>query len=243
MRKTIFFSFMLFLLITACNKAVEYETLSARWPVFGDVYALKDEFPDSALMLMQSVADTLEDQLLLLDSPFLFNEYQVLRTELRFKNYFPVGKDSLTEQAFGFYESVLEQTKTARHDQFLLFQFARSLYYKAVVESQRMQTIESYSDFIRSLVVMDGLTGKRSVISKFENNLAYEHFIALIYTRLASFLYRYDAWDVALEVLEKSNESFAIEDNALGIADNLEMMGDIMLIHRHKGYCPMRHPS
>ena len=70
MRKTIFFSFMLFLLITACNKSVEYETLSARWPVFGDVYALKDEFPDSAMMLMQSVADTLEEKSLLLESPF-----------------------------------------------------------------------------------------------------------------------------------------------------------------------------
>jgi hypothetical protein len=61
MRKTIFFSFMLFLLITACNKSVEYETLSARWPVFGDVYVLKDEFPDSAMMLMQSVTDILEE--------------------------------------------------------------------------------------------------------------------------------------------------------------------------------------
>ena len=229
MRKTIFFSFMVFLLITACNKSVEYETLSARWPVFGDVYALKDEFPDSAMMLMQSVADTLEEKSILLESPFLFNEYQILSTELRYKNYVPVGNDSLTEQAFNFYETLLDQSNTASHDEFLLFQFARSLYYKAVVESQRKQTMESYSDFIRSLEVMDELTEKRHIFQISEKNLDYEHFIALIYTRIASFLYRYDAWEVALEVLEKSNESFTVEDNALGIADNLEMMGDIML--------------
>lgn len=225
---------MVVLLITACNKSVEYETLSARWPVFGDVYTLKDAYPDSALMMMQSVEDTLDEKQLLGDSPFLFYEYQILRTELRYKNYYPVGKDSLMEQAFCFYDSVHEQSKTSRKDRFLLFQFARALYYKAVVESQRQQTMESYSDFMRSLGVMDELTEKRHVFQISDKNLDYEHFTALIYTRLASFLYRYDAWDVALEVLDKSNESFAIEDNALGIADNLELMGDIMLAQSNR---------
>ena len=229
MKKAVFFSFMIVLLTTACSNSIEYDTLSARWPVFGEVYALKDASPDSAMKVFQSVADTLNESRLGDLSPFLFNEYQVLKTELKYKNYSPVGNDSLVEHAFLFYESVLDNTRQGPHDKFLLYQFARSLYYRAVVESQRGQTMGSYSDFMRSLGVMDELTGKRRVFSGFVQNLDYEHFTALIYTRLASFLYRYDAWDVALEVLERANESFKIENNSVGIADNMEMMGDIML--------------
>jgi uncharacterized protein HemY len=41
--------------------------------------------------------------------------------------------------------------------------------------------------------------------------------------------YTYDAWDMALECLENSNECFEKEDNLLGVADNYELMGDVML--------------
>ena len=106
MKKAVFFSFMIVLLTTACSKSIEYDTLSARWPVFGEVYALKDASPDSAMKVFQSVADTLNESRLGDLSPFLFNEYQVLKTELKYKNYSPVGNDSLVEHAFLFYESI-----------------------------------------------------------------------------------------------------------------------------------------
>lgn len=109
------------------------------------------------------------------------------------------------------------------------YEMAQSLYDKAVEESQRNQTIESYSDFLRSLTIMDELTGKRRALNSVKSSMEYEHFTALIYNHLASFLYTHDAWDVAFEVLEKSNKSFELEHNSLGIADNLELMGDIML--------------
>lgn len=223
MRKIIFFSFLILLLTSACNKTLEYEKLSDRWPVFGEVYALKDDSPDSALRLFQSVADTLDENAL---SSFLFNEYQVLRIELLYKNYRPVGNDSLMDSALRFYDSVVEQS---RRDEFLQYQHARSLYYMAVVESQREQKMESFSHYMRCLDIMDRLRGDRRIFRPIHQKNEYEHFTALTYTRLASFLYRYDAWDVALEMLEKANQSFEVEDNALGVADNLELMGDIMI--------------
>ena len=229
MRKTAFFSCLLIILCSACSKTIEYETLVGRWPVFAEVYALKDTLPDSALRLAQQVADTLDENRLESESPYLFNEYQVLKTELKYKNYIPVRNDSLIEQACDFYETLIGQTKAASRDGFLQYQFARSLYYKAVVESQRGQTMASYADFMRCLGVMDELTGARRVFARYPRNLDYVHFTALTYTRMASFLYRYDAWNAALEVLGMANESFEKEHNALGVADNFELMGDIMI--------------
>lgn len=226
MRKAAFFSFLILLLSTACRKTFEYETLSERWPVIGEVYALKDESPDSALKLFQSLVDSIGVNQIGELSPFIYNEYLVLRVELRYKNYLPVSDEVLMDSVCAFYESVVEQSQ---HDEFLVFQWARSLYYKAVVESQRGQIMDSYADFLHSLSIMDGLTGELRVFSNLNQNVDYKHFTALIYTRLASFLYRYDAWNAALEVLEMANESFEKESNSLGIADNLEMMGDIMI--------------
>ena len=187
MKKYICYAILFLLLITACRKAAEYETLTSRWPVFGKVYEVKDGSPDSAMILFHNVADTMDEKRLCQLSPFLFNEYELLKVELRYKNYLPVGKDSLMDRTARFYDSIHEQLS---HDEFLLYQFARALYYKAVVESQRGQIMESYSDFLHSLDVMDGLTGKRRVFLRSSGNIDYEHFTALIYTRLASFLYR-----------------------------------------------------
>lgn len=223
MRKFTFFSFLILLLVSACNKTPEYEKLSDHWPVFGEVYALKDVSPDSAMNLFQSVADTLDETTL---SPFLYNEYQVLRVELLYKNHCHISKDSLMDSALRFYESVVDQS---RHDDFLQFQHARSLYYMAVVESQRGQNMKSFSNYMRCLGIMDRLTGNRRVFRSLSKKNEYEHFTALTYTGLASFLYHYDVWDVALEMLEKANESYSAEGNVLGTADNLEMMGDIMI--------------
>lgn len=106
---------------------------------------------------------------------------------------------------------------------------AQSLYDKAVEESRNNQNVESYSDLLQSLTLMDKLTGKRQVFFKSHKNNDYEHLTALIYNQLATFLNHYDGWEMAIEMLEKSNESFKIENNAQGIAENLELMGDIML--------------
>lgn len=229
MGKTTLFAISLLLLATACNRRNDYETLSSRWTGFGEVYALKDAFPDIALSRFRYLTDSIGESRIEVASPFLYNEYQVLRVELDDKNGISVRNDSTMDSAFRFYESLLEQSWRRRHDEFLKYQYARSSYYKAVVESQRGMTLESFSDFLRSLEVMDELTGQLRVFPKLHQNTDYNHFTGHIYTQLASFFYRYDACFAALEVLGEANENFEKEGNTLDVADNLELMGDIMV--------------
>ena len=236
MRKAVFFSLLLLLTASACKKNIEYQTLAGRWPVFGEVYALKDSTPDSALTLMRSVADTLDVDALEKQSTFLLSEYQVLYTEVLYKNYGLRLKDTMAFTAFRFYDSVMPGTSCFGYKDDLCFQKARSYYYKAVVEEiLTRQHINAFSDYLNALWVMDGLMGNRRVFPPSSiKNVDYEHFRGLIYDRLAWFLYTYDAWDTSLECLEKSSECFAREDNAKGVAANLELMGDVMLAQGDK---------
>ena len=236
MRKAVFFSLLLLLTASACKKSIEYETLAGHWPVFGEVYALKDSTPDSALTLMRSVADTLDVDALEKQSTFLLSEYQVLYTEVLYKNYGLRLKDTMAFTAFRFYDSVMPGTSCFMYKDDLCFRKARSYYDKAVVEEiLTCRHIAAFSDYLNALWVMDGLMGNRRVFPPSSiKNVDYEHFRGLIFDRLAWFLYTYDAWDTSLECLEKSSECFAREDNAKGVAANLELMGDVMLAQGDK---------
>lgn len=219
----------LLMVFTCCNRKPRFSTLATSIPMFSEVYSLKETHPDIALHLMESMSDTLDEKTDWSLHPFLFHEYQILKAEIHYKNHRSIPNDSLVEKAYKFYDSIVAQSKLSRVNKTLLYQYAHSLFYHAAGKANKGQAIESYSLFMRSLEVMDELTGKRHALNSAKTNIEYEHFTALIYTRLASFLYPYDAWDVAFEVLEKSNESFKLENNLLGIADNYEVMGDIML--------------
>ncbi len=222
------FLLLILLVTTSCRNRPPLETLSTSVPAFAEVYALKDYAPDSAMQLMQGIAETLDETELQRRSPFLFNEYQVLKTELRYKTYQFVGDDTLTLKAFAFYDSLVSPMR-ARRDEVLFYQFTRSLYYKAVVESHQGKKAESYADFLRALGAIDGLAGHRDAFHFKKPNPEYEHFTALIYDRLAEFFYTYDEWDEALECLGLSNECFELEGCPEGIASNFELMGDVML--------------
>jgi hypothetical protein len=230
MRKAVFF-LLLLLLASACKKSIEYETLASRWPVFAEVYALKDSTPDSALTLMQRIADTMDVDALRKQSAFLLSEYQVLRTEVLYKNYALRRGDTIAFEAFRFYDSVMPKTSVYGIPNDLRFQKARSYYYKAVVEEiLTKQHVQAFSDYLNALWVMDGLMGNRRAIpSTSKTNSDYVHFSGLIYDRLAWFLYTYDAWDTSLECLEKSSECYEMEGFDLGVASNFELMGDVML--------------
>ena len=186
MRKAVFF-LLLLLLASACKKSIEYETLASRWPVFAEVYALKDSTPDSALTLMQRVADTMDVDALGKQSAFLLSEYQVLRTEVLYKNYALRRGDTIAFEAFRFYDSVMPKTSVYGIPNDLRFQKARSYYYKAVVEEiLTKQHVQAFSDYLNALWVMDGLMGNRRAIpSTSKTNSDYVHFSGLIYDRLA----------------------------------------------------------
>lgn len=236
MNKTIFCSFFFFLLLaTSCNNNPENNTLASRWPVFDDIYALKDAYPDSALQLFLPIADTLDMHALGQQYPYQLAEYQILDAEIQYKNYLLTKREDHVIEAFHFYDSVMPGRKYSRFRQTLSFQKARAYYFKAAVEERKLnQPLESFTDYLNSLWIMEGLIGERSLFLNVKSSPEYNHFTALIYDRLAWFLYNYDAWDAALECLENSSKYFKSEGNMKGVASNIELMGDVMLAQGDK---------
>ena len=236
MSKTIYCSFFFFLLIaTSCTNKPESDTLASRWPVFGDIYALKDAYPDSALKLLLSIADTLDVHALEQQHPYQLAEYQILDAEIQYKNYLLTKREDRVMEAFHFYDSVMPGRKYSRFRQALSFQKSRAYYFKAAVEERKLNLpLESFSDYLNALWIMEGLIGERSFFLNVKSSPEYNHFTALIYDRLAWFLYNYDAWDAALECLENSSEYFKSEGNMKGVASNIELMGDVMLAQGDK---------
>lgn len=235
MNKTIFCSFFFLLLATSCNSNPENNTLASRWPVFDDIYALKDAYPDSAMQLFLPIADTLDVHALGQQYPYQLAEYQILDAEIQYKNYLLTKREDHVIEAFHFYDSVMPGRKYSRFRQTLSFQKARAYYFKAAVEERKLnQPLESFTDYLNSLWIMEGLIGERSLFLNVKSSPEYNHFTALIYDRLAWFLYNYDAWDAALECLENSSKYFKSEGNMKGVASNIELMGDVMLAQGDK---------
>ena len=236
MNKTICsFFFFLLLLATSCKYNPEHDTLASHWPVFGDIYALKDAYPDSALKLLLPIADTLDTYALGQRFPYQLAEYQILDAEIYYKNYLLTKREDHVMEAFRFYDSVMPGRRYSHFRQAISFQKARAYYFKGAVEERKLnQPLESFADYLNALWIMEGLIGDRSFFMNFKGSPKYDHFTALIYDRLAWFLYNYDAWDAALECLEKSSEYFKSEGNMKGVASNTELMGDVMLAQGDK---------
>jgi len=230
MKKAFFLFFLMALLTVGCKKYADYQTLIERWPVFGDVYALKDFSPDSAFALFQSIADTLDREALRRQSRYLWSEYQVLDAEIRYKNYRISEHDDGVMEAFCFYDSLMPKRSYSRREPQLSFQKARAFYYKAVVEANKLnEPVQAFTDYLSALWIVEGLKGERTVFFTDMYNYDYEHFTALIYDRLAWFLYNYDGWDASLECLDRSSACFKREGFMSGVASNYELMGDVLL--------------
>ena len=229
MRRWLFFVFPVLLLVSACHRQPTVETLSNTIPIFAKVYEIKDRQSDSALKLMQEAASLIDETALRSKSKFLFAEYQILKAEVEYKNYLLDSNDHQGLEAYRFYDSI-HAIKAYRNNKFLTFQYARAIYYKAIIEERQSEKhVQSFSDYLQSLWITDGLNRKRWVVSFSGGNHEYEHFTGLIYDHLAKFLYGYDTWDVAMECLERSSECFEKEACWDGIASNYDLMGDIYL--------------
>ena len=160
------------LVMVSCRKSVEYETLANRRPEFASVQGLIDVHPDSAFRVFNSLADTLNEEALHRKSPFQYAEYQLLKTEIRCKNHFPVQNDEAMLEAFAFYDSILPGVDYSRKNKALSFQKARAYYCKAVVEGNKTdQHVEAFSDYLNALWMLDGLSEEYRVISFSKPNL------------------------------------------------------------------------
>ena len=142
---------------------------------------------------------------------------------------------ALVMEVFRYYDSQMPGRDFSRREKYLSFQKARAYYFKAIVEEYDSQRyLDAFSDYLNALWIVEGLKGERSVFAFSDNNAEYQHFTALLYDRLAWFLYTHDAWQMSLECLEKSSECFKEENNSKGVAANLELMGDVMLAQGDK---------
>ena len=230
MKRALLLLFLIGLMAAGCKKHTDYQTLIERWPVFGEVYALKDFAPDSAFAIFQSIADTLDQEALRRQSKYLLSEYQILDVEIRYKNFRLSEHDDGAMEAFRFYDSLMPNREYSRREPRLSFQKARAYYFKAVVEDIKFQKpIQAFTDYLNALWIVEGLKGERTVFFTDTDNHDYEHFSALIYDRLAWFLYNYDGWDAALECLDRSSKCFTREGFTKGVASNFELMGDVIL--------------
>lgn len=234
MRRWLFFVFSVLLLASGCHRKPTVETLSGTLPIFAKVYEIKDRQPDSALKLMQEAASLIDETALRNKSEFLFAEYQILKAEVDYKNYRLDCSDHQPMEAYRFYDSI-HSVKAYRNNKFLTFQYARAIYYKAIIEERQSEKhVQAFSDYLQSLWITDGLNRKRWVVWLSMDNLEYEHFTGLIYDHLANFLYGYDTWDVAIECLERSSECFEKAAYREGIASNFDLMGDILLAQENR---------
>ncbi len=226
---------LLLVLAVSCQNAIKEVFLYEVNPEISKIYALKDAHPDSAMLIMMAVSDTLDEEALYVHSKLQYAEYQILLTELNYKNFLPITNADQVFQAFGIMDSILPGTTSPFGNRNLAFQKARAYYGKAVVEELKTkQHVLAFEDYLKALWIMDGLRGQRHLFDISDKNLEYEHFTGLIYNRLAWFFYTYDVWDASLECLEKSSECYKAENNLLGVATNFELMGDVMLAQGDK---------
>ena len=119
--------------------------------------------------------------------------------------------------------------RTEMHYKDSLYQYTRSLCYKADTEFHQDSIMDAFVDYLQALKSIDRLSGNDQPFHIKRPNAEYEHFTALVYDRLAWFFYTYDHWEEALECLNLSNECFEKEGNLEGVAANFELMGDVML--------------
>ena len=142
---------------------------------------------------------------------------------------------ALVMEAFRFYDSLMPGLNYSKYDDNLCFKKARAYYFKAVVEEfKTQQYMDAFVDYLNALWIMDGLKGERSVFAFSRKSPDYKHFTALLYGRLAWFLYAHDAWETSLNCLENSNKHFKSEGNAKGLATNYELMGNVFLAQGDK---------
>ena len=101
---------LLLVLAASCQNAVKSDFLRDVNREFSRVYALKDASPDSAMVIMDAIVDTLDVSALFSRSKLQYAEFQILLAELNYKNYRPISNDSLVFQAFDIMDSILPGT-------------------------------------------------------------------------------------------------------------------------------------
>ena len=222
-------SFVLMLLVVSCKGSYKKESLLRYHQGFDRVFALKDEYPDNALSLFNSITDTIEFVRFYRENPQQYYDYQVLYAELNYKNNKDVDNGDLVLEAARYYDSVLTVRRPWRSHPDMAFMCARADCFAGYVECERGMPVEAMEHFISALRIMDGLNGEAELLTHRDENPEYLHFTALIYNRIGWLFYVNDLWDEAIRSLDMANEYFQREGNMKGIFSNYSVLGEIMM--------------
>lgn len=111
--------------------------------VLKDIATLMIPQPDSALNLIIAVSDTLDESKM---TPFDYYEYQVLVSEVLYKNNYSLTNDSALYEAVEYYDSMVAVYPDNID---LQYQQARACYYKGASEEEKENTVELASVILK----------------------------------------------------------------------------------------------
>lgn len=176
------------------NIPYHYNTLS-------DIYDVMTFNADSALSMLNEFADTVDFNNL---KKLEFYEYQILLAEARYKCRLGYVNEFEIKEAVHYFDSL---TNEHPKNPDLLFLNSRANYSIATIDEENENFKESFANYLDALKLVERING----INKSRKDLV--HFKALIYVRLGDILYWIDAYDAAIECLNKANQLFQHENN------------------------------
>lgn len=217
-------------LLSSCGSRTSSRQLLEVDKLVGKMYELKDDHPDSALVLLNCFADTMDEDGLRRRNLELYYEYQVLVAELCYKNLMPIRNGRLLEEATVFYDSIIRYPiSVSRNIRSTGFQYARAICYLSTIEEDSGRLVNAFTGYMQSMELIDALAGRHRFYYSDRNNDGYEIFTALLLRRMANVLYTYDAWSTASDALDLSTRSYEKAHNLKAVAQNYELKGDVML--------------
>lgn len=184
--------------------------------VLKDIATLMIPQPDSALNLIIAVSDTLDESKM---TPFDYYEYQVLVSEVLYKNNYSLTNDSALYEAVEYYDSMVAVYPDNID---LQYQQARACYYKGASEEEKENTVEACICYLKSLEIIETIADKNPE----RKDLC--HFKALTYNRLADIYLYCDALNISIECFRNAISCFESENKLYATAINNKKIGDLL---------------
>lgn len=183
-------------------------------PNFALLYQFDSLRPDSAMFLLQSIKDTLDEDNFKHNFTEAYYEYQLLVAEIYYKNYYQQKNNEEILDALDYYH---QNPKTSYQE----YMHARAHYFNGIHENENNHPDTAFTEFFKALDILN-----RIEESFHDQNRLY-HIKGLIYNRLGWILYTLGSFDLSLDCFHHANSSFENTHNYTAIALNYELIGDI----------------
>ena len=201
--------------IISCSKINIYSQAETPYH-YGILKTINDTIttnPEEALKLLHGIDKPIIDNIF---SEQEYNEYQILLSEVNYKNFYNQTNHNEVINASNYFDSLnlLYPQNTE-----ITFLYSKSLYYKAVGFEELENTKDAFKSYLKSLELLEDINLNKKKINKNAAN-EIQHFKALIYTRLGDILYWHDVYDEAIECITNANTLFYLENNQNALSRN-----------------------